>query len=147
MPVQSLKIFLVENNEDTLTCLSLYLHDCGHVVLSARNMAAALKILSTTPVDVLICDIGLPDGDGWQLMKQLKAMNRPLPFAIAMTGYNTRTDTEKSLRAGYHHHLVKPFLPDELEIIMREAILQSTPPPVRTHGKKTRNEIALPDPA
>lgn len=147
MSSHSLKILVVENHEDTLTYLSHYLSEYGHVTKSARNMTSALEILSDTPVDILICDIGLPDGDGWELMKRLGAMERPLPFGIAMTGYNAPGDMERSQRAGYQRHLVKPFLPAELDEIMRDAVLQVSPPPNTLLEKKTRTEAALPDTA
>ena len=69
--------------------------------------------------DVLISDIGLPDGDGWQLMEKLGS-HRPR-FAIAMSGYGTSNDQRKSRAAGYDHHLVKPFIPDALLALLTEA--------------------------
>ncbi len=121
MSFRPLKIFLVENHEDTLTYLSGYLKDCGHDVQTARNVADALQLLAAAEVDVLISDIGLPDGDGWQLMQRLAEMKTPAPYAIAMSGYSTRSDIGKSRLAGYQHHLVKPFLPEELDALLKEA--------------------------
>jgi len=120
----SLKVFLVENHEDTLTYLSRYLRDCGHDVSSARDMTSALKGLSEQQVDVLISDIGLPDGDGWQLMKSLQEASTCPPFGIAMSGFSMRSDCEKSMKAGYKHHLIKPFLPEDLDILLEEAFRQ-----------------------
>jgi CheY-like chemotaxis protein len=68
---------------------------------------------------VLISDIGLPDGDGWQLMEKL-GNHRPR-FAIAMSGYGTSNDQRKSHAAGYDHHLVKPFIPDALQALLSGA--------------------------
>lgn len=121
MAVRPLKIFLVENHDDTLTYLARYLQDCGHQVQSAKGMGPALEVLSGCEFDVLISDIGLPDGDGWQLMRRLGEMKSPPPFSIAMSGYSTSSDIEKSRLAGYQHHLVKPFLPEELDQLIEKA--------------------------
>lgn len=119
-PISALKIFLVENHSDTLAYLSSYLRSCGHEVDCARDMDSALRSLEGRTIDVLISDIGLPDGDGWQLMEKVCENRGQVPFGIAMSGYSMNADIEKSLRAGYRHHLVKPFVPDDLDVLLRE---------------------------
>jgi len=114
---RSLKIFVVENHDDTLVYLAKYLEQKGHEVLTATDMASALDHLRSVRTDVLISDIGLPDGDGWQLMSQLD----PKPFGIAMSGYGTGADCQKSRASGYKHHLIKPFLPDDLDELLDRA--------------------------
>jgi two-component system OmpR family response regulator len=84
-------------------------------------MASALAKWEQSPAEVVICDIGLPDGDGWQLMKQVCGHGARQPFGIAMSGYSGKADIERSLEAGFRHHLVKPFVPDELDLLLREA--------------------------
>ncbi len=121
MPSHTLKIFLVENHEDTLTYLAEYLKGCGHEVRIAKSMDSALQALTDEPAELLISDIGLPDGDGWQLMHRIRELKLSTPFGIAMSGYSTRADIEKSRLAGYQHHLIKPFLPDELDVLIQEA--------------------------
>ncbi|HEY5743464.1 MAG TPA: response regulator [Terrimicrobiaceae bacterium] len=115
-----LTILLVENHEDTLKYLAKYLEMQGHKVCVARDMASASAAISASRFDVLISDIGLPDGDGWQLIRQLD----PKPFGIAMSGYGTSADRERSLAAGYRHHLIKPFLPEDLDELLVEAARQ-----------------------
>jgi CheY-like chemotaxis protein len=116
-----MKIFLVENHIDTLTYLSSYLRACGHEVDTARDMASALEAVPDGDFDVLLCDIGLPDGDGWQLMRAVCERCDPPPFGVAMSGYGMKNDIEKSVAAGFRHHLVKPFLPADLDAVLREA--------------------------
>ena len=115
-----LKILLVENHEDTLKYLARYLQIQGHEVCGTRDMASAIEALSASKFDILISDIGLPDGDGWQLIRQLETK----PFCIAMSGFGTHSDREKSLAAGYKHHLTKPFLPDDLDALLASAAAQ-----------------------
>ncbi len=114
-----LRVFLVENHEDTVRYMQLYLEQLSYQVCVAADMASALREIPESRCDVLISDIGLPDGDGWQLMEKL-GDHRP-QFAIAMSGYGTVNDQRKSRAAGYDHHLVKPFAPDALVSLLREA--------------------------
>ena len=123
--MSSLRILLVENHEDTLKYLARYLEIQGHQVCGTRDMASAIKELSSSTFDVLISDIGLPDGDGWQLLRGLKSK----PFSIAMSGFGTHSDREKSLAAGYKHHLIKPFLPEDLDVLLAEAAAKSSQNP------------------
>jgi DNA-binding response OmpR family regulator len=117
--MNSLRVFLVENHEDTLRYMQLFLEHLSYEVCIATDMATALREIPRADCDVLISDIGLPDGDGWQLMEKL-GDHRP-QFAIAMSGYGTGNDRLRSLAAGYDHHLVKPFTPDALLVLLREA--------------------------
>ena len=118
-PMRSLSVFLVENHEDTVRYMQLYLEQLSYKVCIASDMATALREIPEARCDVLISDIGLPDGDGWQLMEKLG--DRRPPFAIAMSGYGTANDRERSRAVGYDHHLVKPFSPDALVTLLREA--------------------------
>lgn len=119
-PPRRLRILIVENHEDSLTYLTRYLQQQGHEVCGVRDMASALEVISSSNFDVLISDLGLPDGDGWQLLGQMT----PKPFGIAMSGFGSRSDREKSHAAGYKHHLTKPFLPDDLDALLQEAASQ-----------------------
>jgi len=113
-----LRVFLVENHEDTVKYMQLFLEQLSYQVCVATDMATALREIPKSYCDVLISDIGLPDGDGWQLIEKL-GDNRP-QFAIAMSGYGTGNDQRRSRAAGYDHHLIKPFPPDELLSLLRD---------------------------
>ena len=82
-------------------------------------MKEALQALPDAHCDVLISDIGLPDGNGWELMQRL-GENRPA-YAIAMSGFGQASDRQRSLHAGYRHHLLKPVEPNQLENLLDEA--------------------------
>ena len=111
-----MRIFLVENHLDTLTYMRRYLQQGGHEVETAQTLAEALQILPTKPRDVLLTDLGLPDGDGWSLLEQL-GLARP-PVAIAMSGRSSPADLARSRAAGFQEHLVKPFLPDDIDRVL-----------------------------
>lgn len=116
---KSLRIFVVENHADTLLSLRLYLEDLGHEVTTARGVKEALEKLSASEAQVFISDIGLPDGTGWELLA--RAELSPDVFTIAMSGFGMGADSEKSIQAGYRHHLLKPFRSDELDRVLEEA--------------------------
>jgi len=112
-----LRILLVENHADTLKILRSYLEMLGHTVFAAASIKEALKVFPTAGCKVLISDIGLPDGSGWELLEQIRS---PI-YAIAMSGFGLNADSVRSHRVGYRHHLVKPFVTDELDIALLEA--------------------------
>jgi CheY-like chemotaxis protein len=124
-----LRILIVENHEVTASFMSLFLKRAGHEVIVVPNAQAALERDDLASFDVILSDIGLPDINGWDLMKQLRTNTRA--FAIAMSGFGSEADVQRSLAAGYQHHLVKPFVPAALEEVLRNVSpnRQSDAPP------------------
>jgi DNA-binding response OmpR family regulator len=116
---QPLRIFVVENHADTLKYLTLYLEEGGHEVISASTLADALARFPTSGCNVLISDIGLPDGNGWELME--RAGQAQEVFAIAMSGFGSFSDRSRSNAAGFRKHMRKPFDLDELDRVLAEA--------------------------
>ena len=123
-PAKTLRIFLVENHRDTLAYMQMYLEASGHTVRSADSMTKALAALPGANCDVLISDIGLPDGDGWMLLR-LVQLPHPI-YAIAMSGFGMGADQLWSQEAGYRHHLLKPIDPAQLDAALAEAARELT---------------------
>ena len=119
MKARPLQILLVENHEDTLIYLSRHLEHDGHTVILARTASETEAAARETKCDVLLCDIGLPDKDGWSLLAGLGDARPQL--CIAMSGYGMPSDLERSREAGFHHHLTKPFLPADLDSLLTGA--------------------------
>ncbi len=117
--MRPLRIFVLENHADTLRWLKLYLEEAGHTVVTARSLAEAVVSLPAARCEVLLCDIGLPDGSGWDLLKRVE-LPRPL-FAIAMSGFGMNNDRARSEAAGYRHHLLKPFNMSQLDKLLAES--------------------------
>ena len=113
---RNLHILLVENHDDIVQFLSQYLQAGGHTVTVALSAAEALEKVRMSRPDLLLCDIGLPDDDGWNLLGRMGA-DRP-PVCIAMSGYGMTSDIRRSQEAGFHHHLIKPFLPGDLDALL-----------------------------
>ncbi len=110
---QRLRIFIIEDHADTARGLAMYLRSSGHEVHVALDVRSARQLATEIDYDILLSDIGLPDGNGWDLLEELRA-RRPIK-AIAMSGYNTEADRERSKAAGFVEHLPKPLTPDELD--------------------------------
>jgi two-component system CheB/CheR fusion protein len=129
-----LRILVVENHPDTLKYLCLYLEQMGHVVIQARSKSESIALLPGSRCDVLISDIGLPDGNGWELL--LQAPFPKPPYAIAMSGFGMHADRERSLAAGYRYHLLKPFPPEKLDALLDEAAQEASSRPGRSSNAR-----------
>jgi CheY-like chemotaxis protein len=102
----ALRILLVEDHADTAKVIQKLLSAVGHRVETAASVAAALRLLEETRVDLLITDIGLPDGTGHDLMKLAAA--RYALKGIALSGYGAESDVQESHLSGFAAHLTKP---------------------------------------
>ena len=91
----------------------------GCEVVCAASKSEALAAIPLAHCDVLVSDIGLGDGNGWELLEQLG--DSAPSYAIAMSGFGMGGDLGRSEAAGYRHHLVKPMGQEKLEGYLREA--------------------------
>ncbi len=107
-----LRVLLVEDHAATANALRRYLEQIGYAVHVAPDARCAREYAVTDKFDVLICDIGLPDGNGWNLMRNLR--RRRDFVGIAISGFGSESDLERSSAAGFRLHLTKPFSPDDL---------------------------------
>jgi signal transduction histidine kinase/ActR/RegA family two-component response regulator/HAMP domain-containing protein len=115
---QTTRILLVEDHEDTNRSLTNLLRRRGYHVRSAGNLQSARDLSAQEEFDVLISDLGLPDGSGIDLMRTLNS-SRPL-LGIALTGFGMEDDIRKSHEAGFKHHLVKPIDLNKLDLLIQE---------------------------
>jgi len=100
-------ILVVEDHFDTRTLLLQVLSGWGHEVQGASTAAEGLDAVSKSPFDVILCDIGLPDETGWEMMKKIRAVNKTIR-GVALTAYSSELDRELSRAAGFNFHLAKP---------------------------------------
>ncbi len=115
-PAKSLRILLVEDHGDTRHALSRLLTHFGHQISVADNRQSALEIIASQKFDVLLCDIGLPDGNGYEVISQAK--RRQPVKAVALTGFGTDEDVRRGKEAGFDFHLVKPIDFHELRNVL-----------------------------
>jgi signal transduction histidine kinase len=118
-------ILVVEDHEDTRRALSRVLRRKGFDVTAAGSVAAAVAQYATTSPDLMICDIGLSDGTGWDLMDKLHEQG-PVR-AIAVSGYGMEHDLKKSRDAGFLQHLTKPINMAKLESMIIATLSDTVP--------------------
>jgi DNA-binding response OmpR family regulator/anti-sigma regulatory factor (Ser/Thr protein kinase) len=111
------RVLLVEDHDDTREVLSRLLGMSGCDVQTATNVAEALRALEAGRFDLLLSDLGLPDGTGWDLMRQ--AAGRWGVSGIALSGFGTEDDVRRSREAGFAAHLTKPVDLRRLEDALR----------------------------
>jgi len=111
--VKRLRILLAEDHEDSLAALERLLARWGHEVKTATTVAEAVEVMSTFEADLLLSDIGLPDGTGIDLLEQVRKIREVK--AIAMSGYGMEADLKLTKHAGYLDHLIKPISADRLK--------------------------------
>jgi CheY-like chemotaxis protein len=104
--MRALRILLVEDHLDTARSMARLLEHQGHQVAVAHCAADGLALAAQSRFDLLLCDIGLPDRDGWQLLEETRKL---YPIAgIAISGYGMNDDIDRSRQCGFAAHVTKP---------------------------------------
>ncbi len=111
---------LVEDHADSAESLRRFLSYTGSMVYIAPDLASARALAKAIEFDVLITDLQLPDGTGWDLVDEL-SRERSIP-AIAVSGRNSLADQARSARAGFIDHISKPVVPEKLAAALRKAM-------------------------
>jgi CheY-like chemotaxis protein len=115
---KAMRVLLVEDHEDTNRSLTQLLRRRGYQVQAVQSMQSALEAAAKDEFDVLVSDIGLPDGSGIELMEKLQSVH---PIAgIALTGFGMEEDLRKSQEVGFNHHLVKPVDLNRLDALLQQ---------------------------
>src|SRR5207237_8248275 len=117
---KSLRILVVEDHGDTLQALSRLLTHFGHEISVAEGAQSAQEIIDSKEFDVVLCDIALPDGNGYDLIAEAKR-KRPLK-AVALSGFAARDDIERGRKAGFDFHLAKPVDFHELRSVLGQIV-------------------------
>jgi CheY-like chemotaxis protein len=113
---KGLRILVVEDHGDTLQALSRLLTHFGHEISMADDAQSALRILDSKEFDVVLSDIALPDGSGYDVIAEAK---RKWPVkAVALTGFGATEDVERGKAAGFDFHLTKPVDFHELRSVL-----------------------------
>ncbi|MET3493431.1 hybrid sensor histidine kinase/response regulator [Variovorax boronicumulans] len=104
-----IRILLVDDNADAALLLAMLLRISGHEVEVAADGPAALEMFEQQRPQVMLCDIGLPGMNGYQVASRIRERNdTPKPVLIALTGYDAPSDRVQSVAAGFNHHVAKP---------------------------------------
>jgi len=119
---QAANVLVVDDNVDAAASLALLLRAEGYRVAVEHAPAPALRRALAQPPDACILDIGLPDMDGRELARRIRAgLGERTPLLIALTGYGSDADRQAALDAGFDHYLVKPANMQQLDALLAEA--------------------------
>ncbi|MBV9273786.1 MAG: PAS domain S-box protein [Verrucomicrobia bacterium] len=120
--LQNVHVLVVDDEPDARSLLKVLLETAGAAVHLAHSADAALEFLLAHSVDILICDIGLPEVDGYTLIRRIRRLDNPDKSevaAIALTAYARLEDRTEAIRAGFQNHLPKPVEPAELLTVVQ----------------------------
>ncbi|MGE5523067.1 MAG: ATP-binding protein, partial [Rhodospirillaceae bacterium] len=121
-PIAPLRILVVDDNRDAAESLAALLDIEGHQAYTAYSGEEALEIAAAAEPDVVLLDIGMPEMDGHEVARRIRAQNqRAQPFIVAITGWGQPTDKDGTAAAGINRHLVKPVARAELHRALEAA--------------------------
>jgi PAS domain S-box-containing protein len=119
--LSGIKVLVVDDDEDARELLSAALNSFGAEVITVPGALQALDALASEKIDVLVSDINMPEVDGYELIRRVRAMKSEqggrIP-AIALTAYARAEDRLRALQSGYQTHVPKPVEPAELEVVV-----------------------------
>ena len=120
--LERLSILVIEDNADTRDVLKLMLEVEGASVETAENGEQGLRAAERLRPDIVLCDIGLPDIDGFEVARRIRARtDRAVSRLIALTGYGQAEDMRQAIKAGFDAHLTKPVNLDQLMALLVSA--------------------------
>lgn len=128
-------VLLVEDHDDSRDAIKRWLEWKGWKVLPANDRKSGLALGQAHPIDLLLCDLQLPDGTGWDLMKELSAGKSIR--GIITSGHCAPSDIARSKSLGFIEHLVKPYPVEELDALL-ERIQKQIENGTNDHSSKNR---------
>ncbi len=115
------RVLVVDDEQSMRELLAIMLRKEGFEVVAAESRTVAAAVLAQGPVDLVITDVKLPDGDGIEILRHVKSAS-PETVVIVMTAYGTTETAVAALKLGAHDYLLKPFDVDELRIVVRNSL-------------------------
>ena len=109
-------LLVVDDDRHIRESMADYLRSLGHRTETAGSCGEAIQRMNEYPFDVVLCDVNLPDDDGFQLL-EWAAENTPETAVILLTGYGTIESAVEAIRMGAFDYLTKPVIDDELQLL------------------------------
>ncbi len=119
--LEGMVLLVVDDEEDALQLVTRVLTAHGASVHAVASAKAALEALRTLKPDVIVSDVGMPDEDGYTLIRKIRALPPAAggrTTAVALTAYARREDAQRAFAAGYQLHIAKPIEPAELASVV-----------------------------
>ena len=115
------RVLVIEDDDDAREVLALTLGTCGADARHAATGEEGLALLDTVTVQAVVCDVGLPGIDGFEVARRLRATDRHRGVRlIAVTGFGRTEDVKRAAEAGFDAHLTKPVEAERLILLLRE---------------------------
>jgi len=112
---RGINVLIIEDNQDSAEVLGLWMQGRGYAPTIAHTGPDGLALLEKTRATIVVCDIGLPEMDGIEVCKRVRALQLGYrPTMIALTGWGREDDVQRTRASGFDHHLVKPVEPEKL---------------------------------
>jgi CheY-like chemotaxis protein len=115
------RVLVVDDEPDARALMGTVLEQCGADVATVASSTAALEALRSAHFDVLLSDISMPEEDGYQLIRKVRAMQPEIP-AAAVTAFARAEDREAALAAGFQLHVAKPVEPATLARVVESLV-------------------------
>ncbi len=120
-PLENVRVLVVDDDADSREFISFLLEGIGAIATLCSCAQDALQALEQSPFDILLSDIGMPEIDGYDLIRTLRTSGKTLP-AIAITAYAGEVNQQQAIAAGFQRHLSKPLDPDEVIATVNELV-------------------------
>ncbi|MGZ3406633.1 MAG: response regulator [Polyangia bacterium] len=115
-----MRVVVIEDHVDTADLMREILGEAGHEVRIAHSGVEGIEAVRALSAEVVLCDVGLPDIDGYEVARRLRADGATARARlIALTGYDGDEELRKAQAAGFDRHVVKPIDPFQLESLLR----------------------------
>jgi two-component system, NtrC family, response regulator PilR len=115
------RVLIVDDEESLIEFLSLFLEEEGYEVATAASMTDARARLAETDHELVLCDLMMPDGNGLDLLREIKAVG-PHTAVIVMTAYSSAKSAIEAMKAGAYDYIAKPFDVEELKVMVEKAL-------------------------
>jgi CheY-like chemotaxis protein len=119
----ALRIVVIDDNRDAADMLAMMLGLDGHQTRVEYDPVAGLDTLRDFAADVVFCDIGLPQMDGYEVARRIKADTaHSQPILVALTGWGSQEDKNRAKAAGFNFHVTKPVAPEAVRALLHEVV-------------------------
>lgn len=126
IPTRPCRILIIEDNADLNDTLCEALKTLGHAMMSAFDGKSGLAMAKENVYDIIICDIGLPEMSGYDVVRQLRLQSsKPVPYLIALSGYGQPAHRSRADKGGFDQYLVKPVGLTVLAKLIASGVAQS----------------------
>lgn len=124
--LEGLRLLLVEDNSDCAEAVRYWLEICGACVTTADTVGSALARADGRPPDLMLVDVYLPDGTGWDVVERVRASTPGTSVpAVAITGAPTPAVVRSALAHGVRHVIAKPIAPEKLAAALTDCLERS----------------------